>query len=46
MRWDLGTRYNDSIFTFNPPKGATRIAIQELRQPPAATREARREPRQ
>jgi hypothetical protein len=45
MKWQLGTKYDDKIFTFIPPKGATQIAIQELPQPPAATREARREAR-
>jgi hypothetical protein len=38
MTWQLGVRQPDSIFTFNPPKGATRIALRETSAGAVSTR--------
>ena len=43
--WDLGSRFDDSVFTFVPPKDSQQITLAELPQQGEATRSARRQPR-
>jgi hypothetical protein len=37
LRWELGTRYPDSTFTFVPPQGSRRISIAERGRAPLIT---------
>jgi hypothetical protein len=44
MTWDFGSKHEDSVFAFEPPKGAQKIALAEIttqRAPPTARRARR-----